>query len=516
GRPDLVVAVNGRPMNAGQFTEMVRSAAPGDPVTLEYRRSRNRGGGIPTNLDHEDEVRTVEIVIASRDEWIGTIGRRRGHNVEATIDKPYLLDPFAVDNILGAAVAEHELAEPIDNLVGAFEGWLEKGEDYHSLSRFRLAFENPLQLPEIERLVVGSVEGLHRYGPSFMLNAAARNLDVPSGWGDSARDAPHRLIQSVGPERTIATRVARVMAHSEKLRREALGDLAQDEAFAGQCVELLRLPRRDFYITGAGAKPHIDVIRSSVDVQFGTLVRAFLFDWELEDGAIAQAGGGGGGGVDVPDELAGAVSGAIRGAYLYEPVGWIVIGTGQENRYDMARVAAVVDAGGDDEYYATGLRLGCRMIIDLEGDDLYTGTPQQGPGGALLGVSLIDDRAGDDRYEGDLLSAGAAMPRRQRHLLRQGVVAGGGLLWGGDDPRPRRRRHLSRRVPLPGRGGAARLRLHRGRKRPRPVPRQRSGAVGLRHAGGLPGVQPGGRLWVPSLCRRRHRPDQRSWRRRPL
>ena len=47
---------------------------------------------------------------------------------------------------------------------------------------------------------------------------------------------------------------------------------------------------------------------------------------------------------------------------------WIVIGTGQENRYDMARVAAVVDAGGDDEYYATGLRLGCRMIIDLEGE----------------------------------------------------------------------------------------------------------------------------------------------------
>ncbi|MHC4768969.1 MAG: CRTAC1 family protein, partial [Planctomycetota bacterium] len=210
GRPDLVVAVNGRPMNAEQFKDLVRSAAPGVPVTLEYRRSRNRGGGIPDDLDHEDEVRTVEIVIASRDEWIGTIGRRRGHDVEATIDKPYLLDPFAVDNILGAAVAEHELAEPIENLVGAFEEWLEKGEDYHLLSRFRLAFENPLQLPEVERLVVGSVDGLPRYGPSFMLNAAARNLDVPSGWGDSARDAPHRLIRSVGPERTIASRVARV------------------------------------------------------------------------------------------------------------------------------------------------------------------------------------------------------------------------------------------------------------------------------------------------------------------
>ncbi|MHC4802350.1 MAG: CRTAC1 family protein [Planctomycetota bacterium] len=410
GRPDLVVAVDGRPMNAEQFRELVRSASPGVRINLEYRRSRSRGGGIPDDLDHEDEVQTVEIVIASRDEWLGTIGRTRSHEAVATIDKPYLLDPFDAENLFGAAVAEHGLAEPIEDLVGVFDEWLEKGDDYHSLSRFRLAFKNPFQLPEVGQLVVGSLEGLNRYGPSFMLNAAARNLDVPSGWGDGARDASHRLVRSVGPERTVATRLARVMAYSEQLRHQALGDLADDEAFARQCAALLRLPRRDFYITGAGAKPHIDVIRRSIDVEFGTLVRSFLFDWELEDGAIAQEGGGGSrGGVEVPDELAGAVSGPIRGAYLYEPVGWIVIGTEQANRYDMARVAAVVDAGGDDEYYATGLRLGCRMIIDLEGDDLYTGTPQQGPGGALLGVSLIDDRAGDDRYEGDLLSAGAAM-----------------------------------------------------------------------------------------------------------
>jgi hypothetical protein len=407
GRPDLIVAVNGQPVNAEQFEALARSASPGQPLTVEYRRSRARGGRIPDALDHEDEVRTVQIVVAPRDEWIGTIGRPRGHATHVTIDEPYLLDPIDAENVLGAAVAGHELGEPIENLVGVFDEWLEEGEDYHSLSRFRLAFGHPFQLPEIERLVVDSLAGLSRYGPSFMLNAAARNLDVPTGWGAGKRDAPHRLVRSVGPERTVATRVARVMAYSEHLRGQALGPLADDEAFARQCQALLRVPRRGFYITGAGAGPHVDVIRRSMDVRFEALVRAFVFDWDVEDEAIAQEAGTEA--VEVPDDLAGAVSGPVRGAYLYEPVGWIVIGTEHANRYDMARVAAVVDPGGDDAYYATGLRLGCRMIIDLEGDDVYTGTPGQGPGGALLGISLIDDRAGNDRYQGELLSCGAAM-----------------------------------------------------------------------------------------------------------
>ncbi|MHC4273628.1 MAG: CRTAC1 family protein [Planctomycetota bacterium] len=520
-RPDLVVAVNGRPVNAEQFEALVRSASPGERIRLEYRRARARGGRMPETLDHEDEVRTVEIIVAAREEWTGTIGRPRGHDTVVTVEGPYLLDPVDAENVLGAAVAAHELGAPIEDLVGVFDEWLEKGEDYHSLSRFRLAFEHPFQLPEIERLVVGSLTGLDRYGPSFMLNAAARNLDVPTGWGAGARDAPHRLVRSVGPERTVASRVARVMAYSEHLRGEALGPLAQDEAFAGQCLALLRVPRRDFYITGAGAKPHVEVIRRSMDVQFETLVRAFVFEWDVEDQAIAQEAAGDA--VEVPQELAGAVSGPIRGAYLYEPGGWIVIGTEHANRYDMARVAAVVDAGGDDAYYATGLRLGCRMIIDLEGNDVYTGTPDQGPGAALLGISLIDDRAGDDRYEGELLSCGAAMYGVSLLVDRGGndiyigkewslgaACYGAGMildLGGG---------HLSGRVPLPGRGRAARLRLHRGRRRARPVPGERSGALGLRHAGGLPGVQPGDRLRLPPLCRRGHRPHQRPGRRRPL
>ncbi|MHC4416931.1 MAG: CRTAC1 family protein, partial [Planctomycetota bacterium] len=157
GRPDLVVSVNGRAMNDEQFEQFTSSASPGDRLTLEYRRSRNRGGGIPDALDHEDEVRTVEIVLASRDEWIGTIGRDRGHDTEVTIDSAYRVDPFDAENVLGAAVSEHELVEPIESLVSVFDEWLEKDRDYHSLGHFRLAFKDPFRAPGIERRVVGSL-----------------------------------------------------------------------------------------------------------------------------------------------------------------------------------------------------------------------------------------------------------------------------------------------------------------------------------------------------------------------
>ena len=75
----------------------------------------------------------------------------------------------------------------------------------------------------------------------------------------------------------------------------------------------------------------------------------------------------------------------------------------------MSKVAGVIDVGGNDEYYATDLRLGNSVIIDIAGDDKYSGTADQGPASALLGISYIDDRAGNDHYQGKLLSTGAAM-----------------------------------------------------------------------------------------------------------
>ena len=112
--------------------------------------------------------------------------------------------------------------------------------------------------------------------------------------------------------------------------------------------------------------------------------------------------------IDPPPELLNAVQGKILEAFETSE-GWVVVGSLLPNRYDMTKIAAVYDIGGDDEYWASDLRIGTRAIIDLAGNDTYTGTPDQGPGGAIFGVSFIDDRAGNDTYKGELLSCGAAI-----------------------------------------------------------------------------------------------------------
>ena len=111
----------------------------------------------------------------------------------------------------------------------------------------------------------------------------------------------------------------------------------------------------------------------------------------------------------VPAEIASAVTGPIFGAENVTGLGWVVVGSLANNSYDMGRIAAVFEPGGDDTYTWSTLHTGNQAIIDLTGNDQYKGGDQQGPAGAILGLSLIDDAAGDDQYSGPLLSCGAGM-----------------------------------------------------------------------------------------------------------
>lgn len=111
----------------------------------------------------------------------------------------------------------------------------------------------------------------------------------------------------------------------------------------------------------------------------------------------------------LPDALAGAVTGAILTAEMVPDLGWVVIGSLDDNTYDMSRIAAVLDPGGNDEYRWTAVRAGMQAIIDLGGDDRYWGAGLQGPAAGILGMSVIDDHAGNDRYDAPWLGAGAAL-----------------------------------------------------------------------------------------------------------
>ena len=113
--------------------------------------------------------------------------------------------------------------------------------------------------------------------------------------------------------------------------------------------------------------------------------------------------------VELPEALAGAVEGTILAASEIPELGWLVVGGAGTNRYDLGRVAAVLDIGGDDRYdwrHDAGMH---RLVVDLAGNDLHEGGARLGPAGAVGAVAVIDDRAGNDLYRGGAFTAGASL-----------------------------------------------------------------------------------------------------------
>lgn len=112
---------------------------------------------------------------------------------------------------------------------------------------------------------------------------------------------------------------------------------------------------------------------------------------------------------ELPSELAGAVEGTIVNASQIPDLGWVVVGGTGANRFDLGRIAAVFDLGGDDRYdwrHGAGEH---RLVVDLAGNDRHTGGDLLGPAGAIGAAAVIDDHGGDDRYEGGDLTCGSVL-----------------------------------------------------------------------------------------------------------
>jgi hypothetical protein len=446
-RPDLVVALDGVPPAGAQDADArIRAAAPGDTLRLDVRTSRRRGGAIPDTLDVEDAVRRIDVVLDDRADWTGTIGMAPSAWTPppAPAAPPRLLDPADGTNPLGEAVARLGVGPEVAKLAGVFAKWSRENPDFHSLSHVRAGFEDTFLLPEIARAAASPAT----QAPADPLAAAVRlfrgSLDAIRRPAPVTHRKPGRRAEAPDPRRpppgpspdlrwwVAETRLEEVLRDVEERLDRALGDAATDTALARRALALLRVPRATFYLGGDATREHVAVMRRSMDVDFvaladaleafGPLVRADrtgLTDWSVPpDHAVPP-----------PAELAEAVSGDVRSAFRVEGVGWIVVGGDGANRYDLAKLAGVLEPGGDDEYVASDLVLGARAVVDLAGNDRYGGTADQGPASALLGAVLVDDRAGDDRYEGALLSTGAAAFGASLLLDRAGTDAYVGGEW---------------------------------------------------------------------------------------
>jgi len=107
-----------------------------------------------------------------------------------------------------------------------------------------------------------------------------------------------------------------------------------------------------------------------------------------------------------PDWLQAHVSGPVVHA-ARTAHGAVVIGGPGDNIYT-GPAAIIIDTGGDDIYAVPGDNA-VGIIIDLEGNDSYTGRADGTLAGGVLGAGLIADHAGNDTYAGGRISQGAAV-----------------------------------------------------------------------------------------------------------
>ena len=227
--------------------------------------------------------------------------------------------------------------------------------DYHQLARIRGAFDHPFALPELGLDMTDQMARLAA-NPAAVRDVAGKMLDAPPQAGPRIRG---------------------------------------DVELAEQVLALLEVPAETFYIEEDSIRL-LDVINRSMDVDFNAIVASIVVPKMQTQPWFGRAR---------PPGVHGRVLAAQHG-----PAGWQVVGGDGPNTYDMSLVSEVFDPGGDDLYLASDLVLGDRLVVDLAGNDVYTGTERQGPAAGLFGTWIIDDRGGDDRYgqEGGRFSSGAA------------------------------------------------------------------------------------------------------------
>lgn len=270
-------------------------------------------------------------------------------------------------------------------------------------ARFREALGSPQRMMRLSAMLagVGAVPADHGDAPpegdewlpgvGDPLAAAFAMLDelVPDAttWRPVVPDAKHLP----APLRVEVARLIAAIGRAERVRRQALVRLPgaiTAEVLLRQVVE-----------AHAEQGEEHDYRELLGDVDVATLVSGMLdlvAAVEAFDGFLAQE-------AELP-----ALSWRID-----TPLGAIVVDTtGKDDHHELAAPLLVIDVGGNDRYsFRSGMN-GARVavLLDRGGDDHYVALDAAAdPSAAVLGYGIIWDTGGNDRHEGRRLAQGAAL-----------------------------------------------------------------------------------------------------------
>lgn len=330
-----------------------------------------------------------------------------GTGPAGSIGAPALVLPLDARTAVGAVVADAGRADDIRRLSALFSSTPSLFPLRGLVGAVRLGFVQPFAVPEIARAVTQPAADGYARPYRAVAQFAARALGLECAVGEERSTLPVTDPQSaifamdflLNESNLIimqALESTLVAGDRERIARAAIASAASTTSRAAQLPNALAAAMQ-----GSATVDRTAFVRAAAHFDTALAVSGEWKSFEAEG---------------LPEELAGAVDGAVLSTQLVPEIGWLVIGGAGPNRYDMTKIAGVFDIAGDDRYEWGNGVLGSRLVIDVEGNDSYSGTraangamPIAGPAGAACGVSVIDDYSGNDRYECPQNALGAAV-----------------------------------------------------------------------------------------------------------
>lgn len=296
------------------------------------------------------------------------------------------------------------MANRMDISVGQYTGSELTGQC--RLKWYNRLMHNPLSAPaEAEAFTRETHQAVLRGAPGFVevLRTAREKLDLPP------RPAVPRIPVAT-PEQAIET-LKRALVNAQSNYSAAVSTLTKSE------IEELTTNAYSVFVGG-------NVVGHTLNER--TMARRLCELIEKLDRDALQAAGEALLPLTAPDVLkqlaaipddGGASAPGVSGRVLKRiptSAGAIIIGGRTKNVYrldEMLDVAAVVDLGGDDEYYegSVSIHRPVLAVIDLKGSDAYRATRPGAQAGSILGVSLLLDVEGNDVYDARDVAQGSTI-----------------------------------------------------------------------------------------------------------
>ena len=323
-----------------------------------------------------------------------------------------LLDPASDSQLLGPLLDTHKLRTPLQVVMSDLTHFCSRAPDDLMSIPMREAISRPLALADIAARTAA---------PLIAAETATGLVAAPSNQRRSAQlictafGTPKDLLPPCQGDLPVANPQGAIFALDFLLNQPRLlfEPALHDRPSSAESLDFLAILTREMSLSPATAQrlaPFAERARRAIDMSDqGVMLAVARTLAHIDSGISATCDWAACVAEPLSPDIAPAVSGAVLAGERVEGIGWVIVGSLENNTYDMRQIAAVFDPGGDDSYTWDQPYVGNQAVLDRAGNDRYVGGATQGPAAGLFGVSLIDDLSGNDHYSGASFACGAGL-----------------------------------------------------------------------------------------------------------